>query len=278
MTEQALANINSQEIINQVKQLSGTTSGNYIPYIPIISINNQKEEKEIDIEGKLTKVEIPAKEGFNITLKDEKTNEYDMQYYGDKLEAVMLRVRYSIGSKNKVSPRYYSYEFDRFDDIIKVYDENKTVLIENNYANIKKRFATGEKNTIGKPKASFDLRVIIYVEIDNQIFRLRLNNASRSNFFDYMKTFGNDDIFQAYKTKFNLKFNDKGEIKFWYIEFEKGEGIDLTKEIPLLQELQKFFNVQKVIKQPEEISEQPTIYEERIIDVDSDIDVTQIPF
>jgi len=277
--EKALTNVNSQDLINQSRNLAGNFSGNFVPYIPIISINNKTTEKEIEVDGMMTKVEVPAKEGFNITLKDEKTNEYVVQYYNDKLKGVMLRVRYSISSKNKVKPRYYSYEFDHFSDIIKVYDENKNTLVEADYAAIKKRFATGELNSQGKVKTSFDLRVILYLDIEGQIYRFKLNNASRSNFFDYVKSFGSNDVFTAYETNFNLKFNSEGQIKFWYVEFDRGDSVDLAKEIPLQKELQKFFNIERVIKEKETLQtyEQGEGYEEEAVQTE-EIDIKQIPF
>ena len=279
---QELTTKNSQELINQAKSLSGNTGGSYVPYIPIITINNKTEEKEAEIDGVLTKVEVPAKEGFNITLKNEDTNEYNVEYYEKELEEVILRVRYSISSKNKVKPRYYSYEFDNFSDNITVYDENKTKLIEDTYANVKKFFATGELNSLGKPVASFDLQIILYIDINDEIYRFKLNNASRSNFFDYMKLFGNNDIFTAYKTKFNLKFNDNGTIKFWYAEFEKGEQVDLTKEIILQKELKEYFDFSKAIKQPTADTFQPTeVIQSEIVEEESkedEISVDQIPF
>jgi hypothetical protein len=73
--EQALTNPNSQQLINQARELSGSR-GNFVPYIPVISINNKDFEKEVEVDGVMTKVKVPAKEGFNITVKDEKTNEY----------------------------------------------------------------------------------------------------------------------------------------------------------------------------------------------------------
>lgn len=275
--EQALTNPNSQELINESRALSGSSSGNFIPYIPVISVNNTKTEKEVDVDGVLTKVEVPAKEGFNITIKDEATNEYITDYFNKTLSAVILRVRYSIGSKHKVEPRYYSYEFDRFDEIIKVYDDSKQVVVEGNYQTIKKHFATGETTQMGKPKASFDLKVIAYIDIDGQIYRLRLNNASRSNLFDYTKTFGQNDVFTAYKTNFNLKFNDQQAIKFWYIEFERGEQVDLGKEIPLQKELAKYFDIAKYIKQPDAQPDVIREFEEMANDSD-EIQVSQIPF
>jgi len=278
--ENALTNTNSKDLINQARDLAGSFSGNFIPYIPVIGINNKKTEKEIEVDGTMTKVEVPAKEGFNITTKDEKSNQYVVNYYSKTLEAIMLRVRYSVSSKNKVKPRYYSYEFDRFGDVIKVFDENKKVLIENDYFNIKKRFATGETNSLGKAITSFDLRIIIYVDINGEIFRLKLNNSSRSNFFNYVKTFGSNDVFTAYKTKFNLKFNSEGDIKFWFVEFERGEAVDLGKEIPLQRELQKFFNAERLVKAKEELDEtdQGVSYVEEEIKPDEGINVSQIPF
>ena len=277
--EKALTNTNSQELINQAKELSGSR-GNFIPYIPIININNQNLEKEVEVDGMMTKVEVPAKEGFNITLKDDKANEYISQYYTDKLEAVMLRIRYSISSKYKLKPKFYSYEFNHFDDIIKIYDENKEILIESNYAEIKKFFATGEKNSLGKPKSAAELRIVIYVDIEGEIYRVKLNNASRSNFFKYIKTFGNNDTFTAYKTKFNLKFNDQGAIKFWYVDFKKGESVDLAKEIPLQQELQKFFNVEKFVKQDYQNQDNDYAVEEIVEEEpkNDEINLSQIPF
>ena len=53
---------NPRELINQARDLAGSFSGSFIPYIPVISVNNKSTEKELEVDGVLTKVEVPAKE------------------------------------------------------------------------------------------------------------------------------------------------------------------------------------------------------------------------
>jgi hypothetical protein len=269
---------NSPELIRQAQALSGASGYNSVPFIPIITINNKTTEKETLVDNVLTTVVVPARKGFNITTKNDQ-NVRQTDFYAEELTATILRIRYTISSKNKVSPRFYCREFDRFDEIIKVYDENNQVILEGNYAELKRNFATGELNSVGKPKVAFDLIVILYISIDGSIYKLRLNNASRSDLFDYLKTFSQEDVFTAYKTKFNLEYNQEGSIKFWHVKFERGESVDLAPEIELQKELQKYFAIASAIKTPD--YSQPEIPDENVIEYDKpsdEIKINQIPF
>jgi hypothetical protein len=259
----------NQDLINQARQLSGTGQRSSIPFIPTITVNNKETEKEAVVDGMPTMVKVPPKKGFLLTYKNE-NNEKVKDFLTEELEAVILRVRYQISSKAMVNPRFYSREFDYFSQNINLYDENNQVIATGTYKELGKLYETGELNTLGKPKKSFDLQPILYLDIKGEIYRFRVGNASRSAFFDYMSSFSDNDVVTAYITKFNLTWQDSGQIKFWQLEFERGEEIQLENEILLQKELYKYFNVEELIKNQNTQTE-PL----EIIDIDDDMPKTR---
>lgn len=268
LTTEQQQNLVDSELIDQSQTLTGGSQGKRLPYIPVIKINNKTTKDE---DGTIH----PAKEGFIITTRDEETKEYVTEYYAKTLSAVILKVRYSINSKYKNDITYYSDEFDFFSQVIKVYGKAREVIAEGTYKELKKTFKTG-LNSQGGIKTSFDLNIILYIHVDEDVFRLKIKGDSRSKFFEYQNSL--EKLYAGFKTSFNLTFNNDGEINYWYINFEKGEDLDLAKELEVQKEIQKYFDVTdevKAGKPKEEIIESEIIEEEP---KDEGLDVSQIPF
>ena len=276
--EQALVD---PALIKQVRETSGESTGLRMPFIPLITINNKSTEKETEIDGKMQKVKIPPEEGFNIKTKED--GEFVTKFFGKTLEGVVLKERYRIISKWKKNPapgeKYYSFEFDTWDEPIQVFDENNNVIVEAPYKDLKKEFEINEVDSRGNKQKSFDTILILYVDIDGEVNRFQWKMTTDNGWFDYKKGFGQLDTYVAHKTKFNLRQKESGDITYYFVEYEKGDSTDLGKEIELQKSIQQYFNVQQASKIKEDIEVIPTIQVEETSTKDADeVDVSMIPF
>jgi len=236
------------ELIQRVKEASGESRGMRMPYIPTITINNKSETKQVEVDGKKQEVKIPPKVGFNIRIKN--GDSYETKFFGEKLEAVVLKERYKISSKYQKNPapgeNFYSFEFDKWDEPVKVMNSiNKNVIAEAPYKELKKRFETNEVDSRGNNKKSFDTLLVLYIDINDEPHRFQWKMTTDNGWFDYRKGFGDADTYVAYKTKFNLKKKDTGGVSYYYVEYEKGDPVDLAKEVEMQKSLQKLFSAQK---------------------------------
>lgn len=272
-------------LVKEAKKLSGEGQGIYMPFIPLLQINNQKKKVKTIVEGVLTDVEIAPEEGFILTTRNKEKKEYEQKFYSKELSAVILKGRYQIKSKYKAKDPFISDEFDSWNEVIKVYDKKThEIIAEGTYAELKDLFKTGEKDSGGRNKKSFELFSILYLDINGEIFRYKSKMSSLNNWFDYKNSFPENDVYQAYKTNFKLTWSDEGQIKFWYVTLEKGESVDLSKEMALLRELQAALTMfqspkQKMmsVSQGEIVDDEPTINAEEEVKEET-IDVNQIPF
>lgn len=293
MTEQLIKKKSQEvalipEMVKRAKIVSGESNGIFIPFIPLLKINNKKKITETIIEGKSKKVEISPEEGFLLTTKNKETKEYEEKFYSKELSGVILKARYQIRSKFKVEPAYFSNEFDSWNEIVKVYNRsNREVIMEGSYSELKEAFKIAEKDSRGRNKKSFELFLILYLDLDNEIFRFKSKMSSYNNWFDYKNLFGENDTYVAYKTNFKLTWIEEGQIGFWYVIFEKGEMVDLETELNLQSQLQAALNLTSIIKEKKSYtlpeSQGEIIDDESTINVDKEskeeqINIDMIPF
>jgi len=274
------------DMVKQAKQVSGEFKSNFIPFIPLLQINNKKEKKMVEIDGLKQEVEVPSLQGFLLTIKNKETKEYEQKFYSKELSAVILKARYQIRSKFNVIPPYFSEEFDNWDQIIKVYNrQSRSIIGEGTYSELKELFKTTDRDLVGRFRKSFELLLVLYLDIDGEILRFKSKMSSYNNWFDYKNTFAENDTYVAYKTNFVLKYAREGKIEFWYVAFEKGEMIDLGKEIELQKELQMALNVTDKLRVPvktytpeivDDESSQGNFYEEE--KKSDNFNTSQIPF
>ena len=284
ITKQSTAVANAR-LVKEAQSLTGEGEGNFIPFIPIIRVDNKKESKTVMIDGKEKKIKILPDAGFIITKKNKDTGKLDILKFSENLEAVILRVRYRIQEKyDKINPNkksYYSYEFDMMDQNIKVYNgDTKKEMVCGSYQELKEKFKTGESES-GFPTKSFDLMMILYIDLDGEIYRFERKVTRNDEWYNYRNKFARDDTFVAYKTKFLLKKATAGDNEYWNLFFEKGESIDLAKEIALQKEISKFFRVATTIRETSK-EELPVIQVEDTDHIEapqmSDEEIAAIPF
>ena len=201
-------------------------------FIPEISVNNTKVSKEIEIDGKMQEVEVPAQEGFNIKTRDLE-GKYSKDFFVKDLEAVILFDRYQIQSKYVHKPAYMSneFEFTGSRNDVRVYcPDEKRVLYEGPYAGTKTEFATGQVSPKGIPEKTFDVFSILYVLISGDIFKFRWKLNQNNNWFTYKdgcQEERDDNGFRNFTTKFALEKKKFGINEFWACNLQ---NIGKTKE------------------------------------------------
>lgn len=280
MSEQT-TNLMDPKDIREARMFAGSGDRVNIPYIPVIRINNKKEEKEAIVDGQKQVIEIPAKKGFLIKVK--KGDEYVETYLSETLEGVILKERYEIQSKHGLEKSYYSYEFDTWTEPVKVFDQNKNLIIEAPYGKLKDHFATEEKDSKGNSKKTFELYLVLYLNIDGEVRRFKWKMSQSNKWFDYKNSFGSEDTYVGYKTKFVLEQAKAGDIKFWIANYEKGDRVDLREQIKLQKEVLGFTQTVKNIYNNEDKWQQGPITDysrQDIIDVNSEeeVSIEDIPF
>jgi len=240
--------------VKKARARSGESTGTYIPFVPILEINNKTTKKTVVIDGEDTEVEVPAAKGWNITTRNPETKEYKKELFIDDLDAVVLKDRFMIESKYKKDPtaiHYRTDEFDSFDEKITVYNKKnrKEIIIEGSYAEVRDNFTSDDGK--GKKIKDYDLYVILYIHHQDEVYRAKIKMTTDNNWFEYKNAFNDSETYVGIKTKLDL-IQKTGEITYWHINFERGDVVDLEKELAMQDEIQKFFEIkEKVTKKPD---------------------------
>jgi len=275
-----------QELIQRARQATGENSGTSLPFMPIVKVNNKNEIRVIDGET----LKANPKKGFLITKKDENDN-YANDWFGDELNGVILKPRWRIKSKwtedNAVN--FFSYEFDNFYQQIKIFNKIKgqkqQVIAQGTYKDLCKQFQTEEKNAMGQFKKSFSLFAILYTSIKDgaDIIRFEHKIIKDDSWFAYQNSFGPNQTILGCKTNFELMFNETGQIKFWTVQFVKGEPVKIIDYLDQLEKINEGLTaIEQQYNQPKQtqLIQQPTIPILTIEDFnpESEVDVSSIPF
>ena len=274
ITDVALSN---DELINQANSGAGVSVYASMPKIPTLKINNKAEEKEVQIEDKIQKVKF-INPGFLVTEKAD-DGKYKTIFFSKALEGVVLKRRYKISSKINTEPRYWSEEFDTWQEKFKVFTGANEMIFEGNYAESKEMFQTGINARTKRMDKSFDTFLVLYLNIENKLYKFEWKMSGKNKWFDYEAEF-KEDTFVRYKTQFVLHEETTGDIDYYYVEFKKGEEINLAEQLEYQKQLNGFLGIKKAHKtianqakdqaddffaQPEQ-SHEPVIHEGEIID------------
>lgn len=253
------------EDIQRAKNLSGENRRVTMPFIPIITINNQKETKEIEIDGEKKTVSVPPKKGFN--LIEQIDGQTVRTFFREELSAGILKIRYKIISKYKQwDPPFFSFEFDNFNSVIQIRNslDAQQVIAEGTYREIKQKFVSSTPNQMGGAQAAYKLYAMLYLDLDNQIYRFQWRLGKYNNLFDYLKTFDVNETIVGFKTNFVLRQKKIGDIEFWYAQAERGEKLNLREQLAKQAKLQNLFAAVDLIRDEKtNLSETITVEEEK---------------
>ena len=273
----------NSDLVNQSKKLAGQTSGNFIPFIPILEINNKDEKKMAMVDGKEQEVEVSAVQGFNILTRNEETREYQRNLLEGNIKAVILKERYMIEKKYNPESKdvqYKSDEFDNWDEIIKLHNRmnRKEIIMEGTYSEIRDTFTSEIKDKEGKLRKVKDyaLYAILYINLDNknEIYRLKIKMTTDNRWFDYKNEFGENEPWAGFITHFNLAQKTFGKVTYWFVEFKRGDMVDLEHQLELQKEINKFFIIADTVRQTPLAAQGEVITEEK----KDEVDISQIPF
>lgn len=190
------------ELKAKIQKNSGEGSMPSYDFIPVITVDNSSEEKEID--GDMTEVRCKARFTMQTGME-----EGEFQLIEKPFSGVMVKIKYFVTKKYEPKPSipfFYSQEFDsgiftngeKF--AIKHKNENSNDLIEFiNYPDFKEKYAD-----------MYKLNAVVYlltaVGTDDDVERLvkvRIKGAAMSQLWDYLKTFrGKDDSMSFHTTVF----------------------------------------------------------------------------
>lgn len=203
-------------------------------FIPIVTINNKKDERVVEIDGVEKKVELPAEEGFNIESKDLE-GVFEKHFFLKELEAVILFDRYQIQSKYQVDPTYNSneFEFSGNRNNLRVYSSSEgKVLYRGDYAGAKEFFATGKETSFGTIEKTFDVFLILYILVGEEVLRFKWKMNQNNNWFDYKdgcEDNRGDKGYRGIKTKFSLEKKKFGTNEFWSCTLQNVGKVDRKK-------------------------------------------------
>lgn len=237
------------EAVRESQRLSGQTSYNSIPFIPIIEVNNKKEKRTVEIDGVAKEVELEAEKGFIITRRNDK--EYTKDFIAGNIAGIILKERFQIDKSGKKGEfQYKSDEFDGWDEVVRVYNKSnrKETVVEGTYKQIKESLTT--TNNKGESKKDFDLFAILYINLEGtgEVFRLRVKLTLSNKWFDYKNSFGKDEPWAGYMTHFNLEQETFGDNTFWHFVFERGQQVNLSEQLAIQKEINKYFMIANVIR------------------------------
>lgn len=236
----------NQKDIEESQAIAGQSSFNKMPFVPIITPNNKKEKKLAMIDGVEQEVEIPAKQGFIMLEKNEESGQMEEHFLEGNITGVILKERFMIEKKwKKGEDQYRSDEFDGWDRTIQLYEKGnrKNIIFEGKYSEI--RDAYTREDDKGKKTKDFDLFVILYVNLEasGTIVRIKLKMTAQNNWFDYKASFGDQEPWAGFITQFNLVERTAGTNTYWLCLLERGQAINLSDQLVLQKELNKFFTL-----------------------------------
>jgi len=267
------------EAIAKSMALSGQAAGTRIPFIPILKINNTKEIKQVAVDGVMQEVEVSAKKGFKLTRKD--GDSYQETLLEGDLSGIILKERFFIQKKWKEDDPFpfKSREFDDWSQQIEVFDSKTSATIfTGTYDEIKAKFSS--QNEEGETVRTYGLFVVLYLNVGGEVMRLQAKMSGNNPWFEYKGTFGENEPWAGILTHFKLEQVETGKIKFWAISYEKGEAVDLAKNLDLQIEISKFFKAVKEATETKPFDQAPVPTDDDYIpqDTEKDINLASIPF
>jgi hypothetical protein len=233
--ESSVPAINTDEEIQEAMEVTGQKRA-YMPFIDTLRVNNKEEKKEID--GR--KVKVQPKRGFIKTIKNE-AKEYVKELIDAPVSGVILKYRQKIQSGYKQEPAFLSDEFDDYKGIIQLHNAKnwKEIISKGNYHELCKEYATGEKNTFGHDKKSFNLLTIFYVcDLEGNLFKVEAK--TKKNVIDYRNSFGDNDPHLGVVTIFDLEWVElEGASDHWNLTLKRGDQVRLSEYLPKAKDLIK---------------------------------------
>lgn len=239
------------DVLAKLRQGSGEGSGIDYPFVPLITIDNQKVKE--DVNGR--EVDVLCEPRYQ---RLDKIGEDFLRSYMDEFKGVVLVVKWQVYNKGawdattnsyvdngapQFASRLFSPEvlFGHKTLTIKYKDSGETE--ELTYPELKAKFSTIDgTNPDGSPKKKslFKLECTMFVKVGDEIVRVKFKGASRGAVFDYK--FKSGDSISAHQTRFFAEYNDKPQPhNISKLEVADDGDIDWAQIVADQEEINKLF-------------------------------------
>jgi hypothetical protein len=258
--ETALSVLPSKELLAQLREGSGENSGNDLPFVPLIVVDNTMTT-ETTADGREVEALCPG--------RYKRTDKVEGEYVNTTIESftgVVLVMKWQLSNKGK------------WDDASKAYVDNGAPMFATRllppdvmfgkrlftvkysdgtneqflYPEFKARFSVADgQNPDGteKRKGLYNLEAIWFVKLLNgEIVRVKFRGASRAPLFEktgYLASFKGSDSISAHKTLFTTKYEAKPRphnLTVLELNDDEPTPIDWTQVISDQAEINALFN------------------------------------
>jgi hypothetical protein len=241
--ETALMSEEDIELMKEARDLTGEGARGRFPTAKRLKIDSVKVKKVIDGEELIGKPLQRFVHNFKVN------EEWQTEDWGPELNGVIIKVRRFIREKweDGQKTRYQSFEYNNKNDLVRVYTgtpKAPEIVFVGTEDQCVEHFATGEMNSVGKPKVSFDKFANIYMLIGEEVVKFETKVSVRDHaLWPYLFSFGENESHLAFKTKVTLnwvEYNDQA--KAWVPQLVRSERVDLKESLKVAKELNKFFD------------------------------------
>lgn len=256
---------NNEDKIAQLRAMSGEAQNTMIKtVVPMIQINNDKVEKEVDGET----VEVLGEKRWDCVSKND-NNEYLKELFAPEFQGVILKIRYVITKKYNPSdktPNWRSHEFDSFKDYIKLFSDGD-VYYEGSYQNIKKEF-----------EGKTSIQAVVYTLINDKVYKVILKGGSLGKLWDYLKTFGSNDSSSAHLTNFGLVKEKGAGFSYHVVDLKVAEDdqVDIDQVLSMQTEINQTLQEMKDSYEKKNSQDPEVIPAEKKEPTDEEIDAAVI--
>lgn len=261
----------NQDLITALRENSGEGNGNNYPFVPLIKVDNSKEETEVN--GRMTKVLCAPQLRRTDKVGEEYKNTPIPNFGG-----VILLVKWQVFNRGNWDANKKEYVANdapfftsRFFDPVCLFGKKEIDIKLTDTGEILSMTYPDIKAKFGK---NFKLVGTIYVLFGNEVVRVVVAGSSRGALFDLLKLIKQNDSVSAHKVVFGAKYVSDVENPYNTltidIKDDVANPIDFARVIECQKQLKELFGSQKA----EEIAE---IVEGEVMSED-DIKVENIKF
>jgi hypothetical protein len=250
---------------------------------PILKINSKESEKTVEIDGVPTVVKVPAKKGFSVVAKN--GDVWETTFLTDRLDGVVLLVRYKIKNVYGAKQMFSSHEFDEQalngSGKFKVFADKETIF-DGTMADAFKKFNSGKVNDYGRPIPDYEIFSVIYILFMGEVLKLEQKHKYKGRFKEFHDKYSSNIL--SFETNFDLEKKNIAGTDRWLLEPKKGKDVDLIDSTVARDKLMQDLMIKKY--QPEQEFSLTTIHRDELItdtkgsedDSSDNIPTESIPF
>ena len=274
--EKAVAITPNEDVLKALREGSGT-SGDELPFVPLITVDNSKVEEELTggrkamvlcppqynrldkVDGELVSTPIDSFNGIVLVVKWEVFNKGNWD--DNKKEYVPNGAPFFRSRLFSPSVLFGKTKFE-----ISVQEGEDDIVYSLTYPELKAKYSKMEGD---KRKSLFKLQCTMFVKYNEELVRVRFKGASRTAVFDYLAKFKGKDSVSAHLTKFSATTNNEAANPYNESVLEINDGelfeTDWAKVIAMQTEINSLFQSGKTEKLVEDVEEEKIVEPNQVV-------------